>query len=94
MMTARVKVSNPSGLHARPAATLVKAAAAFHSQITVENLTSGSAPANAKSLLAVLGCGISCGHRIRIVVDGEDEVAALASLKSLARGGFGERVDQ
>ena len=94
MLTARVKVGNPSGLHARPAATFVKAAAAFRSQITIENLTSGSAPANAKRLLAVLGCGISRGHRIRIVVDGEDEAAALESLESLARGGFGELADR
>ena len=94
MLPARVKVRNPSGLHARPAATLVKAAAVFRSQITIENLTRGSAPANAKSLLAVLGCGISLGHRIRIVADGEDEAVALESLASLARGGFGERVDQ
>jgi phosphotransferase system HPr (HPr) family protein len=94
MLTARLKVRNPSGLHARPAATLVKAAAVFRSQITIENLTRRSAPANAKSLLAVLGCGISLGHRIRIVVDGEDEAAALESLASLARGGFGEPVDR
>ena len=43
---------------------------------------------------AVLGCGISRGHRIRIVVDGEDEAAALESLESLARGGFGELADR
>ena len=94
MLTSRVKVGNPSGLHARPSATFVKAAAAFRSQITIENLTRGSAPANARSLLAVLGCGISLGHRIRIVVDGEDEAAALESLVALAHSGFGEQVNQ
>ncbi len=35
-------IRNPSGLHARPAALFVRAAAGFHSDIRVANLTTGS----------------------------------------------------
>jgi phosphotransferase system HPr (HPr) family protein len=90
MRRAEVEVRNPSGLHARPAATFVKAAAGFRSQISIQNITRGSAPANAKSLLAVLGCGVERGHRVAISADGEDEAAAIEALRALAEGGFGE----
>lgn len=90
MQTLEVDVHNASGLHARPAATFVKAAAAFRSQVRIENLTRGSGAANAKSLLAVLGSGVERGHRIRISVDGEDEEAAVEALRKLAESGFGE----
>jgi len=92
MQMAEMDVHNDSGLHARPAATFVKAAAAFRSRILIENLTRGSAPANARSLLAVLGCGVERGHRIRISVDGEDEIAAVEALRALAESGFGEAI--
>lgn len=90
MQTVEVDVHNASGLHARPAATFVKASAAFRSQVRIENLTRGSGPVNAKSLLAVLGSGVERGHRIRISVDGEDEEAAAEALRTLAANGFGE----
>jgi phosphotransferase system HPr (HPr) family protein len=90
MLTAEVDVHNPSGLHARPAATLVKAAAGFRSQISIRDITRGSGPVNAKSLLAVLGCGVERSHRIAISADGEDEAAAIQALQELAESGFGE----
>jgi phosphotransferase system HPr (HPr) family protein len=90
MQTVEVEVHNASGLHARPAATFVKAAAAFKSQVRVENLTRGSSPVNAKSLLLVLGCGVERSHRIRISAEGEDEAAAIEALRTLAEAGFGE----
>jgi phosphotransferase system HPr (HPr) family protein len=90
MQTAEVDVHNASGLHARPAATFVKAAAVFRSQVRIENLTRGSAPANAKSLISVLGSGVERGHRIRISAEGEDEAAAIEDLRTLAETGFGE----
>lgn len=90
MRAVEIEVSNPSGLHARPAANLVRAASGFRSTVTVANLTRGAAPANAKSLLAVLGSGVEKGHRIAISAEGEDEEAAIEALLSLARQGFGE----
>lgn len=92
--TAELEVHNKSGLHARPAATFVKACAAFRSTISVQNLTRGSKPSNAKSLLGVLGCGVEHGHRILVSAEGEDEDAAIVALQGLAESGFGEALTQ
>jgi multiphosphoryl transfer protein len=85
-----VVVRNPSGLHARPASEFVKTAARFGSSVWLENLTRGTAPADASSPTAVLSSGVAHGHRIRVSAEGEDQDAALAALLSLAAGGFGE----
>ena len=87
-----VEVHNPSGLHARPAAVFVRAAAAIAADVRVTNLTTGSAEVSAKSILAVLGLGVSSGHRIRLRVEGEgeSEVSAVRSLADLVAGGLGE----
>ena len=92
MQVADLEVHNKSGLHARPAARFVKTAAGFRSKVSIENLTRGTNPANAKSLLAVLGCGVEQGHLIRVSADGEDEEAAIGAVRALAEGGFGEAV--
>jgi len=85
-----VDVRNPSGLHARPAAVFVRAAAAIAAEVRVANVTTGSAEVSAKSILAVLGLGVSAGHRIRLRVDGDGEAAAVRSLADLVAGGLGE----
>jgi phosphotransferase system HPr (HPr) family protein len=85
-----LNVRNPSGLHARPAAVFVRAACGFRSDIRVANVTTGSAPVTAKSIIGVLGLGVSCGHRIRLVVDGEDEGRAAETLRELVEAGLEE----
>ena len=85
-----VEVNNPSGLHARPAAVFVRAASAIGADVRVTNLTTGSAEVSAKSILAVLGLGVSSGHRIRLRVEGDDEDLVLRSLADLVAGGLGE----
>lgn len=91
-MSLEIHVHNPSGLHARPAATFVKAAAGFRSDIRVANLTTGSQSVTAKSIIGVLGLGVQSGHQIRLSVDGEDEEAAAAALRELIESGLGEPV--
>jgi phosphotransferase system HPr (HPr) family protein len=85
-----IEVDVAPGLHGRPAARFAKTAAAFRSDIRVENLSRGSKPANAKKILGVLGCGVEKGHRIRVSAEGEDEAAAIEAIRVLAEGGFGE----
>jgi PTS hybrid protein len=85
-----IDVRNPSGLHARPAAVFVKAAAAVAADVRVANVTTGSPEVSAKSILAVLGLGVSSGHRIRLRVEGDDAATALASLADLVAAGLGE----
>lgn len=92
-MSLEVQVHNPSGLHARPAALFVRAASGFRSDIRVINLTTGSAPVTAKSIIGVLGLGVQRGHRIRLQCDGEDEGLAAETLRSLVESGLEEHAD-
>ena len=71
----------------------VRTAGAQRSKIQVRNLTRDGAEADAKSLLSVLGLGISCGHRIAIRAEGDDEEAAIASLRDAIESGLGEPLD-
>lgn len=94
MADAEVEVRNPSGLHARPAATFVRAAAAFSADVTVCNLTrDASRSASAKSVLGVMGLAVARGHRIRIGAEGVDADEAVASLAELVASGLGEEID-
>ena len=88
-----LNVRNPSGLHARPAAVFVRAACTFRSDIRVANVTTGSAPVTAKSIIGVLGLGVQRGHTIRVELEGEDETTAAAALRGLVEGGLEEALD-
>lgn len=88
-----LNVRNPSGLHARPAAVFVRAACTFRSDIRVANVTTGSAPVTAKSIIGVLGLGVQRGHTIRLEVAGEDEHSAVEALRDLVEAGLEEEVD-
>ena len=88
-------VRNPSGLHARPAATFVRAAAGFASEVQVTNLTRDpQRSASAKSVLGVMGLGVSSGHEIRLSADGPDADEALDTLSRLVESGIGEALEQ
>ncbi|MGP1673641.1 MAG: HPr family phosphocarrier protein [Candidatus Limnocylindrales bacterium] len=90
MRDVEILMTNPSGLHARPATLFTEAAAGFTSKITVENLSRGKGPVDAKSILMVLTAGVSSGHRIRLVADGIDETEAIDALVELIDTGLGE----
>ena len=85
-------VLNPSGLHARPAAMFVRTAAGFTSKVTLENLERGTAAVDAKSILMVMGAGVSKGHRIRVTADGADEDDAITTIEAFIDGGMGETI--
>ena len=90
MRSVEIVMRNPSGLHARPATLFTDAAARFAAKVTVENLTRGKGPVDAKSMLMLLTAGVSKDHRIRLVADGSDEDAAIDSLLGLVESGLGE----
>lgn len=90
MKTMRITVNHPVGLHARPAARFVQTSSAFKSKISVSNVTKGTAPVDAKSILMVLTLGVHQGYEIEIAADGEDENEALQALKELVEDNFGE----
>ena len=87
MVSQKVQIKNPTGLHLRPAGILCKEAMQFKAHIIFPY---GENTANAKSVLSVLGACIKAGDEIELVCDGEDETEALAALVSAIEGGLGE----
>jgi phosphotransferase system HPr (HPr) family protein len=90
MAEATIVVEHEVGLHARPASAFVKAAQAFDSTITITNLTRGSEPADAKSLVQIFKAAVGPGHEMRITAEGSDEDAAVEALVRLVASNFGE----
>lgn len=89
-MEKTLMIRHEQGLHARPASMFVSTANKFQATITVQNLTTGGPPGNAKSILRILGMGVKCGHTVKIVAEGPDSVQAIASLSELVESNFGE----
>ena len=87
----RLRVDNPLGLHARPAARFVQTAAGFDARVSVSNASASRGPANARSLSAVATLGVRQGHEIVLRASGPEAAAALAALRALADEGFGDR---
>lgn len=76
-----VTVGSRVGLHARPAALFVKAAAAAPVPVTIARDGGPAVPAS--SILSVLCLGINHGERVRLVADGEDAVRVLDDLAAM-----------
>lgn len=87
MVSQKVIIKNPTGLHLRPAGILCKEAMKFKCLIT---FTSRDNTANAKSVLSVLGACVKCGDEVVFTCEGEDEEDALRSLVELVESGLGE----
>ena len=82
-------VSNPLGIHARPASVFVQAAAEFESEISDTNLDSGHV-ADGKSVMSMLMLSAPKGTRLRVEVSGRDADKAMEILSALIEGGFDE----
>jgi phosphocarrier protein len=82
-----VRIVNPLGLHARPAALFVKLATTFVSDIEVGN---DAMTVNGKSIMGVMMLAAECGSTIRIKASGDDAEPAVAALAALVERGFGE----
>jgi phosphocarrier protein FPr len=85
-------VENEHGLHARPAAALVRAVSRYASSVQIINLTSGRGPASARSLTGLALLQIRKGDQLKVLAAGEDRNAAIETIRDLARAGFGEQV--
>lgn len=89
MVSSKVVVKNPTGLHLRPAGILCKTAISFQSKI---NIQFKDTTANAKSVLGVLGACIKTGDEIELICEGEDETEALEVLTKAIESGLGEEL--
>ena len=87
MKQLEIVIQNPTGLHARPAKVFVNLAKQYTSDIRVQH---GEKKANAKSMISMLTLGAERGSQIRVMVDGEDEDAAIQAIEAAIREGLGE----
>jgi phosphocarrier protein len=83
-----VKIINKAGLHARPAAEIVKLLAArYKAEITVVR---DELEVNGKSIMGVMMLAAECGATVRLKAEGPDADAALDALATLIESKFGE----
>ncbi|HEY8175430.1 MAG TPA: HPr family phosphocarrier protein [Gemmatimonadaceae bacterium] len=87
MLERNVTIANKNGLHARPAAEIVKTAAKYKSDIT---LVRDDLEVNGKSIMGVMMLAAEYGSTLVLRADGPDAEAAVAALANLIESKFGE----
>ena len=78
-------ITDPVGIHARPAGILVKEIKKYASAVTVKK---GDKEVNALKLMALMGMGIKQGDTVTVTIDGADEDAAAAAIEDFFKNNF------
>lgn len=73
------KITDPVGIHARPAGLLIKKAGEFRSEITI---TKGTKTADAKKIFSVMSLGVKQNDEVTVTATGEDEDSAIEILQT------------
>ncbi len=87
MVSQKITVKNPSGLHARPAGELAKVCSRCKSDIVI---TAGEKRVNPKSILILMSAAIRCGTEITVECSGATEKEDLETVIAAIDGGLGE----
>jgi len=87
MIKELIKITNKHGLHARPAAHLVKVASQFDSEITI---IKDGLEINGKSIMGVMMLAAEPGSELEFVVNGSDEKEAFQAILDLIEKNFHE----
>jgi phosphocarrier protein HPr len=82
-----VVIQNRNGLHARPAAMLVKVSSRFRAEIWVEK---DNERVNGKSIMGLMMLAAGKGSKLLIIAEGVDAERAADELQALIEGRFGE----
>jgi phosphocarrier protein len=82
MKTFEYTITDPVGIHARPAGILVKKVKEFASTVTIAK---GEKSVNALKLMALMGLGIKQGDKITVTVEGDDEEKAAAEIEAFLK---------
>ena len=88
MLTRKITIQNPSGLHMRPAGVFVKALSPFKSNVTFEIREKTY---NAKSMISVLSAAVKSCNEIELRIEGEDEQACMDAAVDAIEKGLGEQ---
>ncbi|MBC8204298.1 HPr family phosphocarrier protein [bacterium] len=89
MIEKELLIINQHGLHARPAAKLVKLASQFKSDVYF--IYQGS-KINAKSIMGIMMLAVEKGAKIAVQINGEDEEKLMRAIENLLNSGFEELV--
>ena len=89
MIEREATIVNQEGLHARPAARIVRLANGFAAEI---QLAKDGLEVNGKSIMGVMMLAAECGSSIIIRANGPDAEQAVQALAELVASGFGETV--
>ncbi len=84
-ITEELTVTNPQGLHARPAQELVRTVLRYQCEC---HISVNGYRVNAKSIMGVLTLAATQGTRLTITCDGDDAEEAIAKLRKLFQTGF------
>ena len=87
MISKPVRIINRLGLHARAAASFVKLASSYDSDVF---LVYGEQSVNGKSIMGIMMLAASQGTDLLLEVNGADETAAARALLELINKRFGE----
>lgn len=87
MVSKKLTISNPSGLHARPASVLAAVAGHCKSNVTMK---AGDKIIQVKSILNIMAAAIKCGTEVELCCDGDTENEDLETLTKLIESGLGE----
>lgn len=87
MVKDKIKIKNPQGLHARPAAILCRTATQFDAAI---KFSKDGIDVNGKSVMGVMMLAAECGSYVDVIIDGSDEGLAWEAIKELADNNFNE----
>jgi phosphocarrier protein HPr len=88
MMERTVEIVNRNGLHARPAAEIVKLSSKFNCDITIVR---DDLEVNGKSIMGVMMLAAEYGSNILLRADGPDAEQAVNAIADLVAAKFGER---
>ncbi|WP_261795336.1 HPr family phosphocarrier protein [Nigerium massiliense] len=89
-LTWSATLSNPHGLHARPAAVLVQALSDADADVQLTDVTNGNGPVPAANMLMLTTLDARNGDELRATITGPDAAQARDALQAWADGGFGE----
>ena len=78
-------VTDPQGIHARPAGLLVKADKKFESNISVFK---GARKGDLKKIFTVMALGVKQGESIKVQVEGADEEQAASAVEAFLKENF------
>ena len=87
MLSRKIVINNPSGLHMRPAGIFVKTLSPFKSHVGFE--IRGNTY-NAKSMINVLAAAVKCGDEIELIINGIDEQDCMDAVVAEIKNGLGE----